>query len=369
MRRNISLFLAAILIVGFAACEREISVTGVSLDRSALEITVGETERLIATVRPDNADNQFVRWTSSNTAVATVANGVVTAVAAGIATITVTTVDGEHTATAIVTVPAVGVTSIALDKPTVKIIVGNTETLTATVSPNNATNQNINWTSSNTAVATVNNGVITAVSAGVAIITATTTDGNLTATSDVEVFGITDAGVVINGIRWATRNVALPGTFAAAPESAGMLYQWGGNIGWTSTDPLRSSDGSQWRSRSIPQENRWLPENDPCPVGWRLPYPDEMQMLIDAGHILTTQNGIDGRLFGTAPYQIFLPLVRARTNNWTGELDDNPTLPYWSNSGFSIAGIHLRLSGMGSDGSRSGVPKNNAFALRCVTNE
>jgi len=104
----------------------------------------------------------------------------------------------------------------------------------------------------------------------------------------------------------------VPGTFAAAPESAGMLYQWGGNIGWTSTDPLRSSDGSQWRSRSIPQENRWLPENDPCPEGWRVPTANELRRLVYAGSDWVTINGVNGRLFGDAPYQIFLPAAGDR---------------------------------------------------------
>ena len=81
-----------------------IAVTGVSLNKPSTTISVGETETLTATVAPANALNPAVTWTSSNTDVATVANGVVTAKAAGSATITVTTTDGGFTATCAVTV-------------------------------------------------------------------------------------------------------------------------------------------------------------------------------------------------------------------------------------------------------------------------
>jgi uncharacterized protein YjdB/endonuclease I len=91
-----------------------VPVTSVSLNYSSLTLSVGNTATLVATIVPGNATNQSVTWASSNTSVATVdANGVVTAHAAGSATITVTTVDGSHTATCTITVPApVTVTSL-----------------------------------------------------------------------------------------------------------------------------------------------------------------------------------------------------------------------------------------------------------------
>lgn len=81
-----------------------VSATGVSLDKTSAEIAVGATETLVATVAPANATNKTVTWKSSNTSVATVADGVVTGVAAGTATITATTEDGGFTATCTVTV-------------------------------------------------------------------------------------------------------------------------------------------------------------------------------------------------------------------------------------------------------------------------
>ena len=85
---------------------KNVAVTGVTLDKSEVSITVGKTATLTATINPSNATNKNVSWTSSAEGVATVANGVVTAIAEGNATITVTTEDGSHIATCDVTVTA-----------------------------------------------------------------------------------------------------------------------------------------------------------------------------------------------------------------------------------------------------------------------
>lgn len=164
-------------------------VTGVTLDKTSAELTEGETVTLTATIAPANASNKNVNWSSSNTSVAAVANGVVTAVAPGTATITVTTEDGGKTATCVVTVKArvYPVTGVSLDKTNAELTEGDKLTLTATVTPENATNKNVTWTSSNPAVATVQNGVVTAVKAGSVIITVKTVDGGKTATCTIKV--------------------------------------------------------------------------------------------------------------------------------------------------------------------------------------
>jgi len=167
-----------------------IVVTGVSLKEDTY-IVVRSTETLYANIEPDNATNKNVTWRSSNPAIATVsADGVVTAVSAGIATITVTTVDGGHHADCAVTVSnyAVSVTGVSLNKSSTGLIFGCTEDLTATITPHNATNQNITWSSNNTAVATVSaGGEVTAKKVGSAIITVTTVDGNKTASCNITV--------------------------------------------------------------------------------------------------------------------------------------------------------------------------------------
>jgi len=151
-----------------------VPVTGVTLNKTTLGLVAGgDTATLVATVAPDNATDKTVTWESSDPNVATVENGVVTPIAAGEATITVTTVDGNKTATCTVTVtPApVDATDIAIKSETT-LAIGRAETLTATLTPSNATSK-VAWLSSNTEVATVDDtGKVTAVAVGETTITA-----------------------------------------------------------------------------------------------------------------------------------------------------------------------------------------------------
>ena len=183
-------------------------VTEVKLNKEQTTIKEGETETLTATVMPENATNKNITWSSNNEEVATVENGVVTAKKEGTAIITVTTEDGNKQASCNVTVekkatdPApdpdpdpdpdseptkTPVTEVKLNKEQTTIKEGETETLTATVMPENATNKNITWSSNNEEVATVENGVVTAKKEGTAIITVTTEDGNKQASCNVTV--------------------------------------------------------------------------------------------------------------------------------------------------------------------------------------
>jgi uncharacterized repeat protein (TIGR02543 family) len=169
-----------------------VPVSGVSLNNTSLSLAVGGSGTLTATVSPGDATNKNVSWTTSNSDVATVSGGTVTAKSVGTATITVATVDGNKTATCAVTVTAatagpVPVTGVSLNKTSLSLTAGGSETLTATVSPSNATNKTVSWTTSNSGVATVSDGTVTAKSAGTATITVTTADGNKTATCAVTV--------------------------------------------------------------------------------------------------------------------------------------------------------------------------------------
>ena len=168
---------------------RVYNVESVRLDKTSITLTEGDSETLTATVYPDNATNKNVSWKSSDESVATVSNGVVTALKAGTVTITVTTEDGSKTATCQVTVNAriYNVESVSLDKTNITLIEGDSETLTATVYPDNATNKNVSWKSSDESVAAVSNGTVTALKAGTATITVTTEDGGKTATCQVTV--------------------------------------------------------------------------------------------------------------------------------------------------------------------------------------
>ena len=170
---------------------KAVNVTEVTLDKTELTLTEGETGTLTATVKPDNADNRKVTWSSDKTDVATVDGaGRVTAVKAGEAVVMVTTEDGGKTATCKVTVKAkaVNVTEVTLDRTELTLTEGEAETLTATVRPDNADNKKVKWSSDKTEVATVDgDGRVTAVKAGEAVITVTTEDGGKTATCKVTV--------------------------------------------------------------------------------------------------------------------------------------------------------------------------------------
>ena len=181
--------------------EKVVPVTGVTLDKTTLNLTEGEDATLVATVKPDDASNKGVTWDSDNPSVATVdENGKVTAVKAGTAVITVTTKDGGKTATCKVTVKAktVAVTGVSLDKTTLTLTAGESATLKATVTPSTASNKQVTWSSDKTSIATVDaNGKVTAVAAGTAVITVTTKDGGKTAKCTVTVKAAT---VAVTGV-------------------------------------------------------------------------------------------------------------------------------------------------------------------------
>lgn len=195
---------------------KEVKVTSVSVDRRYLTLEEGANYALTATVSPANATNKTVNFSSSNESVATVdANGNITAVKAGSAYIYAKSVDGPYAST-YVTVkqkstpkpPAeVKVTNITLDTRYLRLNAGETRELRFTVYPYNATDKTLTWTSSNEDVATVENGVITAIGRGSAYITATSTNGVQT-TCYVDVYG--DAKPVkVTGLYFADRQLNL----------------------------------------------------------------------------------------------------------------------------------------------------------------
>jgi hypothetical protein len=127
----------------------------------------------------------------------------------------------------------VPVQSVSLNKTSTTLTVGGEETLVATVNPTNATNQNVSWSSSNTTVATVENGKVKALTAGTAIITVTTQDGDKTATCDVTVNAKTytltataGSGGTISPSGSVTVNQGGNQTFTATPDNGKMIDQW-----------------------------------------------------------------------------------------------------------------------------------------------
>lgn len=207
-------------------------VTGVTLDKTALEVFVGRNDTLTATIAPADATDKTVTWSTSDAAVATVdANGKVTGVAEGTATITVTTNDGNFTASATVTVKPVACEGVTLPA-TSSVILGSKTTLTPTFTPADTTNKNVTWSSSDETIATVDeNGVVKGVKSGTATITVTTEDGGFTASCEIKVtvsesdyvtpdgtVTITPDGEVIIGGGTGNDDATTPGDDTTTPD-------------------------------------------------------------------------------------------------------------------------------------------------------
>ncbi len=169
--------------------KKVVKTTSVSLNKLSFTLYVGRSRRLVATVQPENATNKNLTWKSSNKKVAKVnANGVVTAVGKGTATITCTTKDTGKKVSCEVTVKNVRAKSIELSKTSATLTVKKTLALTCKFNPTDTTNKNVTWTSSNPKVAKVSaNGVVTAVAPGTATITCKTKIGGKVAKCTVKV--------------------------------------------------------------------------------------------------------------------------------------------------------------------------------------
>ena len=187
MKFGAFLFISLALFLSYSACKKVgpelIEVESLSIDKTSIQLKVGETVTLSATVYPSNATYKTVTWSSSDASIATVKDGCVTALKLGTATITGKA--GDKTATCSITVVATEVSSITLDKSSASLKVGETVTLTATVGPDDATDKTVTWTTSDATIATVSNGVVTAKKLGTATITAKA--GDKTATCSITV--------------------------------------------------------------------------------------------------------------------------------------------------------------------------------------
>ena len=275
----------------------------------------------------------------------------------------------------------VNVIGVTLDKKNIILTVDAMETLTATIHPNDATDRSITWTSNNPEVAmieysiggTTTNIAVIAKAAGAATITVTTNDGKFTATCAVTVIPITE-WVEINGVKWATCNVDMPGTFAAKPEDAGMFYQWNRKIGWSSTDPMINSDGGttwDWDS-SVPTGDSWEKSNDPCPTGWRVPTLGELASL--PGSQWATVNGVNGRIFGSGDKIVFFPAVGLRNgfNGTWGYGYPSQTGSYWSGTSVmfnSQSAYCLTFYNDDRVDRDYSLTRSYGFPLRCVSEQ
>lgn len=223
---SIVLALFAAIISSGCTEEQKVEVTDFKLDKTSVELRIDETSQLLAVITPQEAaQNGTVTWSSSDENVATVSNeGLVTAVAIGETVITARF--DEFTAECNVSVVTVAVESVQLNKIELTLVKGESETLQATISPEDADNVEIKWTSSDEEVATVSSeGEVTAVNPGEAVISATA--GGITATCNVEVLPQEVQNVTLdqNDIE-IIKGESMQLTATIEPEGTGAVVEW-----------------------------------------------------------------------------------------------------------------------------------------------
>lgn len=271
--------------------QEEVNVTGVALDRSSAEMARNTKMTLNATIQPSDAQNKNVTWKSSDKSVATVdGQGEVTAIGPGNADITVETEDGGKTAICKVTV-IIPVEDVNFDEGSATLDIGDEKTLGYSITPEDATNQEVSYSSSDKSVATVDNsGKVKAIAEGTATITITAKDGNGYSNCTVTV---NDPTVDVTGVSLdQTENTIETGdTFKLTPsieppnatnknlnwtapnQSVAGVDQEGnveGNSAGTADIVVQTEDG-EFEARCTVHVNDPEPEPDPDPD----PEPDE----------------------------------------------------------------------------------------------
>lgn len=226
--KELPLVLSILLIL--VSCSKEpesIKVTGVTVSPSSLSLTEGETGQLSVSVSPTDASDKSVVWSSSNSSIVSVdSNGKISALKEGSATITATSTSvGKSGSCSVVVEPKiVAVESIMLNKHEIALEKGGSETLEFTITPSNATDKSVTWTSSDTSVATVEDGTVLAIAPGLAEITVKS--GNVTDKCQVSVF-VHATGITLNA-NDITLDYAQSFTLTAtlAPDDATDIIEW-----------------------------------------------------------------------------------------------------------------------------------------------
>jgi len=242
----------------------KINVTGISLSPTTKTMGVGGSFTIIPTITPSNATDKSITWFSGNPSVATVdANGKVTALGIGTAVITATTNDGGYKATCTVTVSnnIVNVTGVTMIPTSRTMYAGDSYHLDAIVSPDNATDKSVTWTSSNPAIATVDeNGIVLALKAGTTTITATTNDGGFKANCIITVTGevVNVTGITLSPTTktmYAGESSMLMPTIT--PDNATNK-----SVTWTSSDPTIASVDENGIVNAIKKGNSYYNRQD-----------------------------------------------------------------------------------------------------------
>ena len=178
---------------------------------------------------------------------------------------------------------------------------------------------------------------------------------------------IYDEGVVINGVKWATRNVDEVGKFALTPESVGKFYQWNRKKAWNTTDSIVSG----WDS-TIPEGTEWVKAKDPSPAGWRVPTFEEVEKLLDTDKVTsewTSKNGVTGRKFidKASGNNLFFPTVGWRKNS-DSRLTPSKDGLYWSSTQYNDSNAYYLVFGddSGYETQCTKTIRNFGFNIRSV---
>lgn len=345
--------------------KKVIEVSSVKLNKESLELVEGDSETLIATVLPENATDKTVTWESSDPSVASVdQSGTVTAVAEGQAGITAMIGDKGSFCKVVVSKKVIVVESIELDKTELTLYEGETETLVATVKPDNATDKTVTWSSSNTEIAAVDNtGTVIAIKDGSTLIIAKA--GDQEASCKVNVRGYLPSPNIVDlglSVCWASFNLG-----ATQPEEYGNYYAWGEvNTKDTYTwDNYLWCDGSLYSMKKYNQDSRFgivdnktvLELEDDAAYAnlgplWRMPTIEECsEYVINCKRENRTVNGINGTIITSKinGNSIFLPSagydrsVGDSQNYWTSSLDVGYNAFSFGASGY---GDFTRASGL-----------------------
>ena len=212
------------------------SVKSIDLSMQSASLKVGETMVLKSEIFPADADNQVLIWSSSDNAVASVDNGMVSAISGGNAVITAKSAENPDIKAECVLTVTQPVIGIKLSTTELEIIDGNAKQLTANVLPENASNKSVTWTSSDISVAMVSpDGTVYAIKPGQATIMATTADGGFVALCKIKVKAREVIATSIQ-ISPSSKTVAIGETIKLnallEPENVTNA-----NLSWTSSNP------------------------------------------------------------------------------------------------------------------------------------
>ncbi|MBN1601685.1 MAG: Ig-like domain-containing protein, partial [Chitinispirillaceae bacterium] len=303
-----------------------IEVSSVTLNKTTLSLDRNESEMLIATVLPENATNKSISWGTSDPEIVSVEEGVVTALNPGTARIIALSSNERTSAKCTVTVvePTIPVTGVSIDRSELSMSVYTTYWLYANILPENATNRNISWKSSDESVVKVNDGKIIAINAGSATIAVTSEDGEHSATCLVSVEH--DLGTVndvegneygtirIGNLIWTTENIR------TTRYNDNTEIALADNTTWSSdTEGAHHiSDGRVYYNWHVINTGRLAPVEG----GWRVPTIDDWEAL--AKTLVLFGYNYDGTTDTTQENKIASSL--SAQSDWEPS-DENPGAP------------------------------------------